>query len=80
MDEEAYQEKFDSDALESTQQYIMYQAIADTEGLNPTDEEIQEEVDYRVEAYGYDSEEAIKESTDMEVLREYLMRKKVLSF
>ena len=80
MDEEAYQKRFDEDALESTQQYIMYQAIADIEGLNPTDEEIQEEVDYRVEAYGYESEEAFKESTDMEVLREYLMRKKVLSF
>lgn len=80
MDEEAYQEQFDSQALTSTQAYIMYQAIADVEGLNPTDEEIQEEIDYRVEAYGYDSEEAYRESTDVEVLREYLMRRNVVAF
>lgn len=80
MDEEAYQEQFDSQALTSTQTYIMYQAIADVEGLNPTDEEIQEEIDYRVEAYGYDSEEDYRESTDVEVLREYLMRQNVVAF
>lgn len=80
MDEEAYGEQFDKDALESTQQYIMYQAIADAEGLNPTDEELQEEIDYRVEAYGYESEDAYRESTDVEVLREYLMRQNVVAF
>ncbi len=80
MDEEAYKEQFDKEALESTQQYIMYQAIADIEGLNPTDEEMQEEIDYRVEAYGYESEEAYRESTDVEVLREYLMRQNVTAF
>lgn len=80
MDQEAYEEQFDKDALESTQQYIMYQAIADIEGLNPTEEELQEEIDYRVEAYGYESEEAYRKSTDIEVLREYLMRQNVMSF
>lgn len=80
LDEAGYEEKLDKDALESTQLYIMYQAIADVEGLNPTEEELQEEIDYRVEAYGYESEDAYRESTDMEVLREYLMRQKVLAF
>lgn len=80
MDEKTYQEQFDSEALASTQSYIMYQAIADVEGLNPTDEELQEEIDYRVEAYGYESEEAYRESTDVEVLREYLMRQNVVAF
>lgn len=80
LDEEAYETQLDKDALESTQLYIMYQAIADVEGLNPTEEEIQEEIDYRVEAYGYESEDAFRESTDLEVLREYLMRQKVVAF
>ncbi|MCD7724613.1 MAG: trigger factor [Clostridiales bacterium] len=80
LDEDGFEEQLDSQALESTQLYIMYQAIADIEGLNPTDEELQEEIDYRVEAYGYESEEDFRESTDVEVLREYLMRQNVVAF
>lgn len=80
MDREAYQEKFKEDSLELTQQYIMYQAIADAEGLNPTQEEIQEEIDYRVEAYHYESEEDYRENSDVELLREQIMRDKVMAF
>lgn len=80
MSEEDYQEKFQEDSLELTQQYIMYQAIADAEGLNPTDEEIQEEIDYRVEAYHYESEEEYRKSSDIELLREQVMRDKVMAF
>jgi trigger factor len=80
LDEEAYADKLDEEALESAEVYIMYQAIADAEGLNPTDEEIQEEIDERVTAYGYESEEAFRESADMEMLKEYVMKEKVLDF
>ena len=80
METEAYEEKFETDALEAAQQYIMFQAIADLEGLNPTEEQIQEEVDSRVEVYGYESEEKFKESTDMEMLREQVMRRNVMDY
>lgn len=80
MSEEDYQEKFQEDSLELTQQYIMYQAIADAEGLNPTEEEIQEEIDYRVEAYHYESEEEYRKNSDIELLREQVMRDKVMAF
>lgn len=80
MTEDEYNERFREDALTTAQQYIMYQAIADAEGLDPTDEQLQEEIDYRVEAYGYESEEAFKESTDVEMLREQLMRNNVMEF
>ena len=80
MSEEDYQEKFQEDSLGLTQQYIMYQAIADAEGLNPTEEEIQEEIDYRVEAYHYESEEEYRKNSDIELLREQVMRDKVMAF
>jgi trigger factor len=80
LDEDAYEDKLDEKALESAESYIMYQAIADVEGLEPTDDEIEEEVDERVETYGYESAEAYKESTDMEMLKEYVMKQKVLAF
>lgn len=80
MDEETYKAEFQSEALTGAQEYIMYQAIADIEGLNPTDEQLQEEINSRVEAYGYESEEAYRESVDMEMLREQVMRSNVMEF
>ena len=58
----------------------MYQAIADAEGLNPTEEEMQAEIDYRVENYHYESEEDFRKNSDIELLREQLMRDKVMDF
>lgn len=80
MSEAAYKERFQSEALTGVQEYIMYQAIADIEGLNPTDEQLQEEINSRVEAYGYESEEAYRESVDVEMLKEQLMRNNVMEF
>jgi trigger factor len=80
LDEDGYEEKLDEEALKGAQAYIMYQAIADVEGLNPTDDEVQEEIDQRVETYGYESEEAFRESNDVELLREYVMKEKVVAF
>lgn len=80
MSTDEYETRFKEDALTAAQQYIMYQAIADVEGLNPTDEQIQEEISSRVEAYNYESEEEYRKSTDLEMLREQLMKKNVMEF
>lgn len=80
MDEAAYKEQFQAEALTEVQQYIMYQAIADAEGLNVTDEQLQEEIDSRVEAYGYESEKDYRENADVEMLREWIMGRNVLEF
>lgn len=80
VSEAVYKEQFHAEALTEVQQYIMYQAIADAEGLNPTDEQLQEEISSRVEAYGYESEEAYRESADVEMLREWVMGRNVLEF
>lgn len=80
MGEDAYKEQFKTEALAEVQQYIMYQAIADIEGLNPTDEQFQEEIAGRAETYGYESGEAYLETVDEEMLKEWLMRENVMEF
>lgn len=80
MDEEAYRAKFEEDGLELAQQYVMCQAIADAEGLNPTEEELQAEIDHLVEMYHYESEEEYRKITDIELLREQIMKDKVVDF
>ncbi len=80
MSQQDYEASFKESAMTAAQQYIMYQAIADAEGLNPTDEQIDEEISNRVEAYNYESEDEYKKNTDLEMLREQLMKKNVMTF
>lgn len=80
MGAQEYEEKFRTEALTAAQQYIMLQAIADAEGLNPTDDQVQEEIGNRVETYHYESEKAYRESADIEMLKEQLMKKNVMGF
>lgn len=80
MDEATYTEIFEENAVTSAQQYIMYQAIADAEGLNLSEEEVSQAMEERVAKYGYESVEEFKEQTDMETFREYLMAEKVRNF
>lgn len=80
MDETAYKELFKTEAVTEAQQYILYQAIADAEGLNSTDEQLQDEINASVEIYGYESEAAFRENNDMEALKEELMRRNVMEF
>ena len=80
MDEDAYRAAFEEEGTQMAQRYIMYQAIADNEGLNPTKEEVAEEISAIMTVYGYASEEELKENVDEESLKEDMMRKKVLAF
>lgn len=80
MDENAYRAAFAEEGVRMTKQYIMYQAIADREGLSPTDEEVAQEISTLVTVYGYASEEELKKSVDEESIKEDLMRKNVLAF
>lgn len=80
LDQESYRAQFQSIGVEMAQRYIMYQAIADAEGLNPSEEEIQQEIDAMIAIYGYASEEALLQEIDRESIAEDLMRKKVVAF
>ncbi len=80
LDEAGYQAEFKKAATEMAQRYIMYQAIADIEGLTPTEEEVQQEIDTMVTVYGYASEEELLEQESREGIGEDLMRKNVVAF
>ncbi len=62
------------------EQYVLFQAIADAEGIDVTDEEVDEELADTVQSYGYESVEDFKKNEDVEEFREYLMANKVMEF
>ena len=80
LDEAGFRAAFQENGERMAKQYIMYQAIADREGLAPTEEEIAGEISALMEVYGYASEEELRKSVDMEAFREDMMRKKVVAF
>lgn len=80
LDAEGYRAAFDEEGEQMTKQYIMYQAIAEKEGLMPTEEEVAEEISSLMTLYGYASEEELEKSVDLESFREDMMRKKVVAF
>lgn len=80
LDETGYRAEFDKAAVEMAQRYIMYQAIADAEGLMPTEEEVQQEIDSMVAVYGFASEEELLQQESRENISEDLMRKNVVAF
>lgn len=80
LDEEGYRALFDEEGVRMAKQYIMYQAIADKEGLMPTEDEVAGEVSALMTIYGYASQEELEKSVDLESLKEDLMRKKVVAF
>lgn len=80
LDEAGYQAAFWENGERMAKQYLMYQAIADKEGLAPTQEEISGETSELMTLYGYATEKDLKKSMDMESIKENLMRKKVVAF
>lgn len=80
FDEEGYRAEFRKAATEMAQRYVMYQAIADIEGLTPAEEVVQKEIDTMVAVYGYASEEELLQQESRENISEDLMRKNVVAF
>lgn len=80
MVESVYTEAFMENATISAQQYIMFQAIADAEGLNLSDEEFEQAMEENAANFGYASVEEFKEQAGEETFREYIMAEKVMGF
>lgn len=80
LDAAGYRALFDEEGLTMTKQLIVFQAIADREGIAPTKEEIKAEISEMMTTYGYGSEEELKKNVDVMALEENLMRKKVAAF
>lgn len=80
MTESDYMEAFTENATTSAQQYIMFQAIADAEGLNISEEELSKAMEENASEFGYESIEAFKEQVEEEEFREYIMAETVMDF
>lgn len=80
MDQAAYEQAVEQQAIGLAQQYIMYQAIADAEGLNPGEDEITQERTESMELYGIDTVEEFNELIGEETFREYVLADKVVQF
>lgn len=79
MDEETYQSEIESQGILSAQQYLLMQDIANKEGLNVDEDEVEASAILMAVQSGVDVE-TFKAQTDMESFKEYLMGEKVLDF
>lgn len=80
MDSAAYLEVFREDATTMAEQYIMFQAIADAEGLSPTKDELDAAMEERMADFGYTSMEEFKENVSDDEFYEYFMPDGVMDF
>lgn len=77
---DAFTSTMKDNARTISQQYVMFAAIAKAEGITLSEEEIEEEINNRVEAYNYASADEFKNSTDIETFKEALLADKVMDF
>lgn len=78
--EEQFEDEARPGAVESAKESILLQAIANKEGLNPTEEEIQAAMEADAKERGFESVDAFKEAIDELNYRDYTMVQKVLDF
>ena len=64
----------------AAKQLITMQAIAEAEGIEVTDEELDEEIEANAVSMGYEDADAYREALDAEGYREYMLTEKVLDF
>ena len=67
-------------ARNAAKQLITMQAIAEAEGIEVTDEELDEEIEANAVSMGYEDADAYREALDAEGYREYMMSEKVVNF
>lgn len=77
MDLESFLTRY---AEEAAKQSLAFQAVANTENLNVTDEELQEKLEEYASLGGYESVEDFLGELDREEYREYFMFERVLDF
>lgn len=79
MDETTYQAEIENQGIQSAKQYLLMQDIANKEGLNVDEDEVEASAILMAVQSGVDVE-TFKAQTDMESFKEYLMGEKVLDF
>lgn len=80
MTADTFEEQARPGAVEAAKESIMIQAIANKEGLNPSEEEIAQRMEEEAEKGGFESVEAFKETINEINYRDYAMMRNVLDF
>ncbi len=75
-----YEATVHTEAEARAKRYVTLQAIADAEGLNVTEEEMDAKLSEEAQTYGYETVDEYKANIDIEAYREYLMSEKVMDF
>lgn len=77
---EEYQTQINEGAYEAAKQAMLCKKIADVEGIEVTDQELEEAAKENYATYGFSNVEDFKASNDMEEYRDSMLLNKVLSF
>lgn len=80
MTEEQYNSEIETGALNSARQAIVCAIIAEKEGIEVTDEELNTKIEENYANFGYESVDAYMESGNAEDYRDYLLTMEVLDF
>lgn len=80
MTEEQYQSEIETGALNSARQAIVCSMIAEKEGIEVTDDELNAKIEENYANFGYESVDAYMESGNAEDYRDYLLTMEVLDF
>ena len=80
MTEEQYTTEIETGALNSARQAIVCAMIAEKEGIEVSDEELNAKIEENYANFGYESVEAYMESGNSEDYRDYLLTMEVLDF
>ena len=81
--EERMDEEFETEAKQLIRNELVLDAVIRAEGLNTSDEELQQEIESRAEMFGVDPESfrgVLEERGGLEEMREDLQRRKALKF
>ena len=77
---EEYEAAMKEEAVVYANRMVMYQAIANAEGLKVTEDEVRAEAAINAEVGGFETVDAYLEAIDQDALADYIMRTKVLDF
>lgn len=80
MTMEAYEDEINTIAKSYADQYVMYEAIADAEGIEITEEELDKYAEETAAEYQYDSIQTLYEDFGKEDFRDFVMVQKVMDF
>lgn len=75
-----FKEQVNTAAQESIKQELVAEVIAKAEKLEPTDKELEEELEKLASDYGYEDVDALKEVADMDTLRSIVLQNRVRAF